>query len=494
MNVLMVYPRYPDTFWSFKHAISFISKKATFPPLGLLTVASMLPKDWNKKLVDLNVKELTDRQILWADLVFISAMIVQKEDAQKLISRCKRFGKKVVAGGPLFTTQHENFDDVDHFVLNEAETTLPLFLRDIEAGTPKRVYTSKERPDITRTPIPMFSLVNLKDYSTMAIQYSRGCPFNCEFCDIVIMNGRTPRTKTPKQLIDECQALYDAGWRKSVFIVDDNFIGNKTKVKELLPELIRWQRDHKYPFRLFTEASTNLADDTELMEMMSAANFYKVFLGIETPNVDSLKECGKMQNVSRNLEEAVKIIQGNGMQVMGGFIVGFDNDNLNIFERQISFIQKTGVVTAMVGVLTALPQTRLWHRLKAEGRLLKDSTGGNTDGDINFIPRMKKEELFNGYKKILANLYSPKQYYQRVNTFIDNYKPTVKGRLTKEEIQAFIKSIWKIGILSKRRKYYWKLFLKTMFKKRKAFATAIELSICQLHFEIITRRILKADN
>lgn len=493
MNVLIVYPKYPDTFWSFKHALDFISKKATFPPLGLLTVASMLPEQWNKRLIDLNVKELTDKQIRWADMVLISAMIVQEEDAQKIITRCKNFDKKVVAGGPLFTTQHEKFPEVDHFVLNEAEVTLPLFLEDLENNNLQKIYTSKERPDITKTPIPMWSLIDMKDYSTMAIQYSRGCPFNCEFCDIVIMNGRVPRTKTPEQLINEFQALYDAGWRKSVFIVDDNFIGNKTKVKEMLSQLIRWQKKHRYPFRFFTEASTNLADDKELMKMMSAANFYKVFVGIETPNVESLKECGKMQNVSRNLEEAVRIIQGNGMQVMGGFIVGFDNDLPSIFESQIRFIQKTGVVTAMVGVLTALPQTRLWHRLKAEGRLVKDTTGGNTDGDINFIPRMNKEDLFSGYKKILANLYSPKQYYQRVHTFIDNYKPTVKARLSKEEFFAFLKSIWKIGILSKRRKYYWKLFLKTMFKKRKAFATAIELSICQLHFEIITKKILKGD-
>ena len=377
MNILFINPKYPDTFWSFKHALKFIAKKASMPPLGLLTVAAMLPKEWHKKLVDTNISKLTDEHIEWADMIFIGGMIVQKDSSQEIITRCKSMGKTVVAGGPLFTTQHEKFTGVDYFILNEAEVTLPLFLKDFEEKTPKPIYTSNIRPDITKTPIPLWSLINLKDYSTMAIQFSRGCPFNCEFCDIVIMNGRTPRTKTPDQLIAEFQAIYDGGWRDSLFIVDDNFIGNKSKVKEMLLKLIEWQKEHKYPFTLLTEASTNLADDKELMQMMSAANFNAVFLGLETPHVDSLNECGKFQNATRNLVDAVKTIHQNGMQVFGGFIVGFDSDNEKIFETQIGFIQQIGVVTAMVGMLGALPQTRLWHRLKSEGRLLSETTGEN---------------------------------------------------------------------------------------------------------------------
>ena len=392
MNILLIYPQYPDTFWSFKHSLSFIAKKAAFPPLGLLTVAAMLPASWRKKLVDLNVEPLTDEQLAWADMVFLSAMIVQKESALQIIKRCREHGKKVVAGGPVFTTQHEQFAGVDHFILNEAEITLPLFLNDLAAGKPQPLYTSEVRPDISTTPVPLWSLIDIKDYATMAIQYSRGCPFNCEFCDIIIMNGRIPRVKSPAQMQREFQALYDAGWRKSVFIVDDNFIGNKREVKQLLPCLIEWQREHQFPFTLLTEVSVNLAGDEELMQLMSAANFFKVFIGLETPNHDSLVECGKNQNTAHSLAEVVDAIHRHGMQVMGGFIVGFDHDPENIFDLQVRFIQQIGVVTAMVSILTALPQTRLWKRLKAEGRLLSDASGENTDGGLNFEPIMEKEK------------------------------------------------------------------------------------------------------
>jgi radical SAM superfamily enzyme YgiQ (UPF0313 family) len=491
MNALLVYPKYPDTFWSFKHVLKFVSKKATFPPLGLLTVAAMLPENWNKKLVDVNISELTDQQIEWADIILIGAMLVQKESAREIIKRCKEKGKKVVAGGPAFTTQHDKFPGVDHFVLNEAEITLPLFLEDLKKGIPKSIYTSDKRPDIKETPVPLWSLIDFKDYVSMSIQYSRGCPFNCEFCDIVIMNGRIPRTKTPEQMIKEIQSVYDAGWRGQLFIVDDNFIGKKEEVKKMLVHLIRWQKERKYPFQLYTEASTNLADDKELMQLMSAANFFKVFLGIETPCIDSLKECGKMQNVTRDLAESVKTIHRNGMQVMGGFIVGFDSDTDNIFDAQIKFIQQTGVVTAMVGMLNALPQTRLWHRLKAEGRLLQDTSGENTDGSLNFIPKMGKEKLMQGYKKILSTIYSPKQYYQRIDTFINYYKPTARTRISKKDITAFLRSIWSIGILSKARLRYWKLILKTSVTKRRAFPIAVELAILGLHFEKITSKVNK---
>ncbi len=489
MNSLLVYPKYPDTFWSFRHVLKFVSKKAAFPPLGLLTVASMLPNDWNKKLVDTNVTELKDADILWADLVFISAMIVQKDSSQEIINRCKALGKKVVAGGPVFTTQHEKFSGVDHFILNEAEVTLPQFLEDLKNGDVKQVYTSAIRPDVTKTPIPSWGLIDINNYATMAIQYSRGCPFNCEFCDIIIMNGRIPRTKAPEQLINEMQALYDAGWRHSVFIVDDNFIGNKANAKQMLSHLIEWQKKHKYPFKLLTEASTNLADDEELMQMMSKANFFKVFLGIETPNKDSLKECNKLQNVKRDLAETIRIIQQNGMQVMGGFIVGFDSDTESIFETQVKFIQQAGVVSAMVGLLTALPQTQLWQRLKSEGRLVSDATG-DVDGRVNFVPKMEKKVLVDGYKNLLSTIYSRKFYYQRINTFIRQYRPTVRGRITKEDIQAFVRSIWRIGILSRARFFYWKLIFKTLFTKIKAFPIAVELAIFGVHYEKFSEKIL----
>ncbi len=489
MNILLVYPKCPDTFWSFKHVLKFVSKKAAFPPLGLLTIGAMLPIEWNKKLVDVNVANIKDEHITWADMIFIGAMLVQSNSAQEIINRCKRQGKTVVAGGPAFTTDYENFMGVDHFVLNEAEVTLPLFLKDLKKGTLKKIYTSKQRPNITKTPVPLWSLINFKDYATMLIQYSRGCPFNCEFCDIIIMNGRVPRTKTPKQLIKELQSLYDAGWKRALFIVDDNFIGNKAKVKEMLPLLIKWQKEHKYPFKITTEASINLAQDEELMDLMSSANFNKVFLGIETPNINSLKECDKTQNISRDIAKDVKIISQHGMQVMGGFIVGFDSDTEGIFEAQIKLIQKIGVVTAMVGLLNAAPQTRLWHRLKAEGRLVGETSGENTDGSLNFIPKMGKEKLIEGYKKILSTIYSSKNYYKRIDTFVKSYRPTAKGKIPKEEFKAFFRSLWKVGILSKERFLYWKLIIKTGMTKTRALPAAVELTIYQQHFEKVVKKV-----
>ncbi len=493
INALLVYPKCPDTFWSFKHVLKFISRKAAFPPLGLLTIAPMLPKEWNKKLIDVNIKELSDQEIEWADIVLISAMLVQEKSAREIIKRCKGLGKKIVVGGPAFTTKYEKFSDVNHFVLNEAEITLPLFLEDFKKGKAKKVYTSNERPDITKTPTPDWSLINIKEYVTMAIQYSRGCPFNCEFCDIIIMNGRIPRTKTPEQIITELQSLYNRGWRGSVFIVDDNFIGNKIKVKQMLPHLINWQKKNKYPFKFITEASLNLADDKELMQLMSKANFDKVFLGIETPSTNSLKECGKLQNTKRNLAESVKIIHKNGMQVMGGFIVGFDNDTEHIFEKQIKFIQEVGIATAMVGILTALPKTRLWHRLKREGRLIKETTGENTDGDINFIPKMGREKLSEGYKKIISTIYSPKHYFKRLNTFFKHYKPKVKNKikLPLKMIAAFFKSMWSVGVISKARFYYWKLLVKIGFTKIKALPLAIEQAIYWKHFSVVVEKTIE---
>jgi radical SAM superfamily enzyme YgiQ (UPF0313 family) len=489
MKVLLLYPKYTDTFWSFKYVLKFISKKAAFPPLGLLTVAAMLPGEWEKRLVDLNIKPLTDADIAWADMVMVSAMLVQQQSAQEEISRCKRLGKKIVAGGPAFTAQHDKFFDVDHFVLNEAEVTLPLFLHDLATGCPKPLYTDTTRPDLAHTPVPLWSLIKGKNYATMAIQFSRGCPYNCEFCDIIIMNGRIPRTKSPEQMRREFEALYASGWRQAVFIVDDNFIGNKAKVKKMLAALIDWQQEHRYPFTLLTEASIDLAADKKLMQLMSTANFYKVFLGLETPSNDGLEECGKHQNTGINLTEAVRTIHGHGMQVMGGFIVGFDSDTEKIFDAQITFIQQIGVVTAMVGVLTALPQTRLWHRLKAEGRLLAIASGENTDSGLNFLPKMDRQQLLVGYEKILSTIYSPKCYYQRIHTFLQSYSPTVRKKLKAIDLIAFARSIWQIGIFSRSRFLYWRLVITTLLRKRQALPFAVELAIFGLHYEKMARRV-----
>ena len=494
MKILLVYPRYPDTFWSFTHALKFVSKKASFPPLGLLTVAAMLPGEWQKKLVDMNINALSDEDIAWADYVFVSAMVVQRDSAKEVIARCNKLDARVVVGGPLFTTGYDEFEGVDHFVLGEAEVTLAPFIKDIMDGCAKQIYTSDERPDINETPIPLWSLINKNHYSSMSLQYSRGCPYNCEFCDIIVLNGHRPRTKDVEQIENELEALYRDGWRGGVFVVDDNFIGNKKKLKaELLPAMIQWSKEKKYPFSFYTEASINMADDEELMQLMGEAGFDRVFIGIETPNEDSLVECNKSQNRDRDLAVSVKKIQNSGFEVQGGFIVGFDSDPVSIFRSQINFIQRSGVVTAMVGLLNAPKGTRLYQRLNKEGRLLRSNfTGDNTDCSMNFIPKMDYETLINGYKNILNTIYSPKQYYERVWTFLREYKPKHRplriSAVRFYHVGAFIKSIWFMGIREKGRRYYWKLLLSTLVKRPQFFHLSIGLAVFGFHFRRVAAK------
>jgi radical SAM superfamily enzyme YgiQ (UPF0313 family) len=483
MKVLLLYPEFPDTFWSFKHALSFIHKKASTQPLGLLTVAAMLPPEWEKRLVDLNVRKLTEKDLAWADLAFVSAMVVQKESTVKVIARCKATGLKVVAGGPLFTSEYDTFEQVDHFVLNEAEVTLAPFLQDLANGCAKRVYTSAEFPDIQETPTPMWELADMKHYATMSIQYSRGCPFDCEFCNITTLFGHRPRVKTAKQIIAELDGLYRLGWREPVFFVDDNLMGNKKHLKEdLLPALIEWRND-KIGMPFNTEISINLADDDVLMDLMSRAGFDTVFIGVETPEDDSLAECNKKQNLHRDLVADVKRIQRAGLQVQGGFIVGFDSDTPSTFQRQIDFIQKSGIVTAMVGLLQAPIGTRLYKRLAGEGRLRGLTTGDNVDGTTNIIPKMNLEALQKGYRAVVDYLYAPKNYYARVRTFLREYKPPkINIPLNSQYIRAFFRSILRLGILGKERFQYWKLFVWTIFRKPRLFPLAITLAIYGYHF------------
>ncbi len=485
MNALLVYPKHPDTFWSYRHALRFISRQASFPPLGLLTVASLLPSEWNKKLIDCNVERLEDETLGWAEYVFLSGMSVQRESAKAIIRRCKEMGKRVVAGGPLFTAYAEEFEQVDHLVLNEAEITLPEFLKDLRGGAPHRIYCSTQWADITRTPIPLWRLVDFKHYGSMNIQYSRGCPYDCEFCDITVLYGRVPRTKTPDQVVEELEALYQYGWRGGVFFVDDNFIGNSGKLRnEILPAIIEWREKRRDPFRLNTEASINLADDDHLMKLMARAGFDAVFVGIETPHEESLLECRKTPNRNRDLESSVKKIQGAGLEVQGGFIVGFDSDPATIFDRLVRFIQETGIVTAMVGLLNAPKGTRLYKRLLSEGRLLSAPSGNNTDFSINFIPKMNLEALQEGYRRVLSQLYSPKEYYLRVKTFLKEYQP-LKGksfRFRPQALIALLKSVLILGIVDKGRTYYWRLFFWSLFTRPRSFPMAMTFAIYGFHF------------
>ena len=485
MNALLIYPAFPETFWSYKYALKFIRKKAAFPPLGLLTVGTMLPGKWSKRLVDMNVTKLTEKDLAWADCVFISAMAVQRESARQTISRCKDTGLKVVAGGPLFTGQYELFDEVDHFVLNEAELTLPSFLTDFERECARRVYTTCEFANIKATPAPMWELIELNRYASMSIQFSRGCPFNCDFCNVTALFGHRPRIKTSAQIIAELDSLYNLGWRGRIFFVDDNFIGNKKYLlTELLPALIEWQKDKKQ-ISFNTETSVNLADDELLMEMMGKAGFDTVFIGIETPDEAGLAECNKKQNKSRDLIESVKRIQRAGLEVQGGFIVGFDSDTPSIFQRQIDFIQKSGIVTAMVGLLQAPPGTSLYKRLKQEGRL-SGLASSNTDGKTNIIPRMELKVLCEGYKKIMCHIYSPKHYYERVRTFLQEYKtPETEIHLDFQRFMAFFRSCIRLGVFGRERFQYWKLLLWTLRKRPELLPLAITFAIYGHHFRRI---------
>ncbi len=486
MKILIVYPKVEETFWSFKHALKIVRRKAAFPPLGALTVAAMLPEHWEKKLVDMNVRNLKEDDITWADYVFISAMVAQQKSARDVVDRCKAAGIKTVGGGPLFFSYHSDFSDMDHIVVGEGEAILSQFIEDLENGKAEHFYHSSMHPPLEFSPVPEWDLIRFRDYVTMSIQYSRGCPYNCEFCDIIVMNGRVPRTKSNEQVLTELEVLYKKKWRGSVFIVDDNFIGNKKKVKGLLKEVILWQKEHKHPFSFFTEASVDLAEDEELMNLMVEAGFNKVFLGLETPAEESLKECGKKQNLKRSLSESVRIIQQHGLNVMGGFIIGFDNDPMDIFQRQVEFIQNNGVVTAMIGLLTALPGTRLYQRLQKEGRLLFKSSGNNTDvsGSLNFIPKMDREAILNGYQWVMDTLYSPEKYYERILNFLKYYQPRAKTKLLFSDVATFLRSFWYLGIWdqSGTRKYYWKLLKKALLNYRNALADVVTLAIYGYHF------------
>jgi len=488
MNVLLISPRTPDTFWSFKHVLRFVSRKSAFPPLGLLTVAAMLPRAWQLKLVDLNVADLAEADLRQADVVMLSAMLVHEASVREVVARCAALGKTVVAGGPLFTTGHEAFPEIQHFVLGEAEELMPQLVADLEAGRLQPTYQAARRPGMALSPLPRWDLVDLKSYVTMAVQFSRGCPFDCEFCDIIVMNGRTPRTKAPAQVIAELEALRARGWKDMVFIVDDNFIGNKARTRELLHEMIAWRKRTQAEMGFLTEASVNLADDAELRALMVAAGFTKVFVGIETPAAESLVECRKVQNQGRDLVAAVQTLQRDGLQVMGGFIVGFDSDQPDIFKRQFEFIQRSGVVTAMVGLLSALPQTRLYQRLQREGRLETKSTGNNTDATLNFRPKLNREFLQAGYRELMKQLYEPRAYYARIRTYLKHHRATGQRlRLSWGDCQAFVKSFWLLGIWYRGRVAYWRFFWSTLLRRPGQFREAIELAIIGYHFRRVAR-------
>ena len=465
MRVLLLYPLFPKSFWSFDKALELIGRKVSLPPLGMITVAAILPQTWEFRLVDRNIRLETEADWAWADLVIISGMIVQKPDMIHLIREAKRRGKLVAVGGPYVTYVPEAAQEagVDFLVLDEGEITLPLLVEALERGETSGVFRAYgEKPDITTTPIPRFDLLDLKAYNEMSVQFSRGCPFQCEFCDIIVLYGRKPRTKTPTQMLAELQALYDLGWRRSVFLVDDNFIGNKRNVKLLLRELGPWMAAHGYPFRLATEASVDLGQDQELLDLMIDANFGAVFLGIETPDTDSLALTQKFQNTRNSLMESVETINRSGLSVMAGFILGFDGEKAGAGDRIIEFVEATAIPKAMFGMLQALPNTALWKRLQKEGRLLeeKQETQGHQMDLMNFVPTRPLEELAREYVSCFWELYEPSRYLSRVYRHFMTMKPAphkVPFRMLElVEMRAVLTICWRQGIKRNTRFQFWR--------------------------------------
>lgn len=491
MNVLLISPQFPETFWSFAHALRFVRRKASQPPLGLLTVGALLPREWKKRLADLNVRTLTDDDLAWADYAFIGAMAVQHSSAREVIAKCNTAGVPVVAGGPLFTMEHGRFSGVDHFVLDEAEVTLPRFLDDLARGTPAHVYRAGEYADLTTSPTPLWELADLKQYATIGVQYCRGCPYDCDFCNVTALLGHRPRTKNVEQVIAELDRLSALGWRGNVFFVDDNLIGNKRDAKaKFLPALVAWQERHARRFPFNAQVSMNVADDVELLGLLSRAGFDTVFIGIESPDDTSLANCNKKQNLKRDLVADVKRVQRAGIEVSAGFIVGFDNDTASSFERLAEFIQTSGIVTAMVGMLQAPAGTRLFDRMRSEGRLLGTMSGDNADGSTNIVPTMGLEELRAGYRELIARLYEPKHFYARARTFLREYRrPVANHRLDARRLFAFARSVARLGVVGRERVHYWRLIGWTLFRRPRLLPHAVTLAIYGYHFRIIAENV-----
>lgn len=462
MRVLLIYPVFPQSFWSFEKALELLDRKAMLPPLGLITVAAILPQDWEFKLVDRNVRDITAEEWDWADLVILSAMIVQKQDFLTQIQTAKRYGKIVAVGGPYATAlpQEAQAAGADFLILDEGEITLPLFVEAIQRGdTSGLIRANGDRPDVSITPIPRYDLLEFDAYDNMSVQFSRGCPFQCEFCDIIVLYGRKPRTKAPAQLLAELDYLYELGWRRSIFMVDDNFIGNKRNVKLLLKDLQQWMAAHDYPFHFSTEASVDLAQDQELMDMMVECNFNGVFLGIETPDEDSLALTHKYQNTRNSLLDAVDAIARTGLRVMAGFIIGFDNEKSGAGDRIVRFVEQSTIPIAIYSMLQALPDTALWHRLKKEGRLVEDIANINQTTLMNFVPTRPLEEVTREYLEGFWQLYEPDKYLDRTyRHFLKLGAPRHKSRLRKvtwKVVRAFAILCWRQGVVRPTRWKFW---------------------------------------
>ncbi len=487
MKILLVYPQMPDTFYAMKHIMKVIGKKAAYPPLGLLTVASLFPAEWEKRLFDLNIKPLSEKDLVWADFVFLSAMNVQEDSAREIISLCKKHGVKIVAGGTLFTHDYTRFEGVDHFILNEAEITFPMFLTDLENNRLQQIYKTTEFADVKKSPLPAYELADMNKYLYAVVQYSRGCPYLCDFCDVTALFGRQTRTKKTEQIIAELEAINKIADIQLVLFADDNFIGNKKVLKsELLPALISWRKKTNPGFYFATQLTVNMADDEEMMQLMIDAGFRHVFIGIETPAEESLHVSHKNQNMKRNLLDTIHLLHSKGFIVSGGFIVGFDTDTQDIFKKQIDFIQESGIPLPIVNILKAPPGTALYERIKKENRLTKRFAFA--EGDTNIIPAMGEYLLYKGFINIIDNIYKPNKSYERLIQFFETYKfpktsMSIKTKYSFRDLIMGLMIVFKLGIVISDRKYFWKLIKWSLLNNRKmldkAFVNAI--MIYQMH-------------
>ena len=491
LRILLLYPEVPQTFWSLTHALKFSGKRAWSPPLGLLTVAALLPKQYEQRLRDLNVDPLRDEDLAWADYVFLSAMDVQRDSSRRVIDRCRQAGVKVVAGGPLFTSNPADFSDVDHLVLREAEASLPGFLEDLANGEPKPVYSTTEFADVSASPLPAYRLLNTRGYGALSVQFSRGCPYQCEFCDVTALFGRRPRSKAAAQVIAELDNIYATGWRGKIYFVDDNLMGSRRYLKQsLLPAIIEWKRG-KRGISFHTQITMNLADDPELIDLLYEAGFDWVFIGIETPNEASLVECKKTQNLHRDLPAQIRFLQRSGLQVQAGFIIGFDNDPPDIFQRQFDLIQGSGVVMAMVGLLQAPVGTELYERMKREGRLLGEYFPNHIIDDTNIATRMDHEVLRRNYRALVKALYEPRNYYQRVKNFLAQFKePREKPPLDRAVVLAGVRCFFWLGFIRPGRLDFWRVFFWTWFNKPESLQNFVGLAILGYHFRKVHEDML----
>lgn len=499
MNILLIYPKFPKTFWSFDRAVALMGHQVLLPPLGLITVAALLPQTWAFKLVDCNIREVHETEWEWADLVICSAMLVQKRDLALQVKKAKDHAVPIAVGGPFATSTPDapELAEVDYLILDEGEITLPLFVAALENGEAKgRFRSGGEKPDIADTPIPRFDLLTLKSYAMMAVQFSRGCPFQCEFCDIIVLYGRKPRTKTPEQLLAELEAIQALNWRGEIFLVDDNFIGNKRNVKRLLPELRDWQHHHGFPFSFTTEASIDLADDTELMQLMVSSGFNRVFLGIETPDTSSLTIANKHQNTRSPLEESVEIITAQGLLIMAGFILGFDGEKAGAGQRIVEFVNRTSIPLAMVGILQALPNTALWDRLEKEHRLIQADTEFDTGVQtnlLNFQPTRPMPEIATEFIEAFDQLYDPIHYLQRIYRYaLKLGRKQSKPNLSPQRLLAklsrsgafggLLHLIWRQGVMRETRFLFWRFLWSIIFTRPQVLEEYLWMSLLNEHF------------